>query len=231
MSFKSELAELDFAQPERVTLNDQVYADLRRLIISGRMKPGQTVSIRTVATLINVSPMPVRHALQRLVTEGALEVRPNRTFALPILTSQNFREIADLRAMLEGMATERAATRLKKSDISLLTDINMKMFRSLGNDWEKYLELNREFHFHIYAAADMPRLLRFIETLWLQIGPFLNHVTTTEEMHLGQDAHEAAVRAIAADDPAGAGAAIKKDILEAARVIVEGLQKQERHSI
>lgn len=223
----AELAGLDLAQPERITLNDQVYADLRRLISSGRMRPGQAISIRTVAALINVSPMPVRHALQRLVTEGALEVQPNRTFALPVLTPASFREIADLRATLEGMATERAAMRLKKVDISLLTDINRQMFRAEDNDWERYLELNREFHFHIYAAAGMPRLLRFVETLWLQIGPLLNHVTTNEEMRFGQDAHEAAVRAIASDDPAAARAAIERDILEAARTIVAGLEEEQ----
>ena len=73
----TELADLELGQRERVTLNDQVYADLRRLIISGRMRPGQPNSIRTIASVINVSPMPVRNALQRLVTEGALDVQPN----------------------------------------------------------------------------------------------------------------------------------------------------------
>ena len=217
----AELAELDLAQPERVTLNDQVYDDLRRLIISGRMRPGQTISIRTMAAVINVSPMPVRNALQRLVAEGALEIKPNRTFALPVLTPQSFREIADLRAMLEGMAAERAATRLNKTDLALLTDINRQMFQTPNKDWGQYLDLNRQFHFHIYAAAGMPRLVRFIESLWLQIGPFLNLVTTKEEMRFGQEAHKAAVRAIGAGDPAGAKAAIERDILDAARKIVE----------
>jgi DNA-binding GntR family transcriptional regulator len=224
-----DLAELDHLQPERVTLNDQVYADLRRLIMSGHMRPGQTISIRTIATVINVSPMPVRSALQRLVTEGALEVQPNRTFALPVLTPESFREIADIRAILEGMATARAVTRLKKADVSLLTDINTQMFRTEDKDWDTYLELNRQFHFHIYAAAGMPRLLRFIESLWLQIGPLLNLVTTTEEMRGGRDAHEAAVRAIAADDAGGAKAAIQRDILDAARVIVAGLSNGSYH--
>ena len=223
---RAEIAQLEFAQPERTTLNDQVYGDLRRLIMSGRLRPGQTISIRNIASVINVSPMPVRSALQRLVTEGALDVQPNRTFALPVLTPEGFREIADLRATLEGMAAERAASCMTKADISHLTDINRLMFRTADNDWEKYLELNREFHFHIYGAIGMPRLLRFIESLWLQIGPLLNHVTTDEERRFGQDAHEAAVRALANDDPAGARDAIQRDILEAARAIIEDLRQK-----
>jgi DNA-binding GntR family transcriptional regulator len=222
----AEIPKLEFVQPERTTLNDQVYGDLRRLIMSGRLRPGQTISIRNIASVINVSPMPVRSALQRLVTEGALDVQPNRTFALPVLTPEGFREIADLRAMLEGMAAERAASCMKKADISHLTDINRLMFRATDNDWERYLELNRKFHFHIYGAIGMPRLLRFIESLWLQIGPLLNHVTTEEERRFGQDAHEAAVRALANDDPAGAREAIQRDILEAARAIIEDLRQK-----
>jgi len=218
------------ATPERVTLNDQVYGDLRRMIMSGRLRPGQAISIRTIASFINVSPMPVRGALQRLVTEGALEVLPNRTFAVPILSPTDFREIADVRLELEGMAAERAVTRLNKADISILADINRQMFSTDDNDWDRYLDLNRQFHFHIYAAAEMPRLLRLIESLWLQIGPLLNLVASKEQMRHGRENHEAAVRAIATDDGAGARAAIETDIIEAAEPIVEGLSKGDYHA-
>jgi DNA-binding GntR family transcriptional regulator len=224
---QEELALLAFTPPERVTLNDQVYNELRRLIISGQLRPGQSISIRTLANIINVSPMPVRSALQRLVTEGALDVQPNRTFALPILSPEGFREIADLRSMLEGTAAERASLRLGRSDVALLDDINRRMFQADRSDWTGYLDLNRQFHFHIYAAAEMPRMLRFIETLWLQIGPLLNMVTSRDEMRSGLKAHEAMVRAIAAGDAAGLRAAMVRDIQDAARVIIPGLQRGE----
>lgn len=224
---QEELALLDFTPPERLTLNDQVYNELRRLIISGQLRPGQSISIRTLANLINVSPMPVRGALQRLVTEGALDVQPNRTFALPILSPEGFREIADLRTMLEGAAAERACPNLGRDDVSLLDDINRRMFQADRDDWTGYLDLNRQFHFHIYAAAGMPRLLRFIETLWLQIGPLLNFVTNRDEMRSGLEAHEAAVRAVATGDATGLRAAMARDIQDAARVIIPGLQRGE----
>lgn len=222
---KKELAELDFAPPERLTLNDQVYSELRRLIISGQLRPGQAISIRTLANLINVSPMPVRGALQRLVTEGALDVQPNRTFALPVLSSEGFREIAELRTMLEGKAAQSACQHLGRSDIAMLKDINHRMFHSDRDDWTGYLDLNRQFHFHIYGAARMPRLLRFIETLWLQIGPLLNLVTNHAEMRSGFEAHEAAVEAAVRGDAAGLAAAMVRDIQDAARVIIPGLQR------
>ena len=33
---------------------------------------------------------------------------------------------------------------------------------------------NKEFHFTIYRAAEMPVLLEIIENMWLRIGPFLH---------------------------------------------------------
>lgn len=222
-----ELALLDITPPERLTLHDQVYSELHRLIMSGQLRPGQSISIRTLAQSINVSPMPVRGALQRLVTEGALDVRPNRTFALPILSPESFREIADLRAILEGTVAERASPHLGRTDLALLHDINHRMFHADRADWTGYLDLNRQFHFHIYAAAGMPRFLRIIETLWLQIGPLLNLVTNRAEMRSGLEAHEAAVRAIAEGDAAGLRAAVVRDIQDAARVIIPSLQRGE----
>lgn len=224
---QEELALLAFTPPERLTLNDQVYNELRRLIISGQLRPGQSISIRTLANIINVSPMPVRSALQRLVTEGALEVQPNRTFALPVLSPEGFCEIVDVRSMLEGMAAERASPHLGRNDVAMLDDINNRMFQADRSDWTSYLDLNRQFHFHIYAAAGMPRMLRFIETLWLQIGPLLNMVTNREEMRSGLEAHEAMVRAIADGDAAGLRAAMVRDIQDAARVIIPALQRGE----
>ena len=71
----------------------------------------------------------------------------------------------------------------------------------------------------------MPRLLRFVESLWLQIGPLLNLVTNREEMRSGFEAHEAAVHAIAAGDAEGLRAAVVQDIQDAARVIIPGLER------
>ncbi len=221
----SDLTELDFAIPERTTLNEQVYSDLRRLMMSGGLRPGQSISIRSIANVIGVSPMPVRAALQRLVIEGALEVQPNRSFTLPVLTAEDFTEIATLRSMLEGMATRYATPRLKAVDLTRLRQINADMFDKEPPDARDYLELNRRFHFLIYTAADQPRLLRFIENLWLQIGPLLNLITSREDMGSGREAHARIVDALAKEDAAAAEQTVKRDILDASAVITRAIAR------
>ena len=52
------------------------------------------------------SLMPVRDAMRRLVAERALEMRPLRTSAIPVLSADQFLAI---RLLLEGEAVTRAA--------------------------------------------------------------------------------------------------------------------------
>jgi DNA-binding GntR family transcriptional regulator len=205
---------------ERQTLNDQVYRDLRNLIMSGRLKPGQAITIRTLAGAIGVSPMPVRGALHRLLTEGALELRANRSFALPVLSVEDFDEITRVRLSLEGLAAEIATPRLEAVDLRRLREINRDMFDGLGHPpLVDYLGANQQFHFLIYRAARMPRLTRMIESLWLQIGPLLNIATTEPDVASVRRLHETIVKALASGRAAEAAEAIRSDISQAATVI------------
>ena len=78
--------------------------------MSGQMMPGEQISLRSAATALGVSVMPVREAMQRLVAEQALEVTTNRAMRVPTMTASQFREITTIRINLEGLATEQAAS-------------------------------------------------------------------------------------------------------------------------
>jgi DNA-binding GntR family transcriptional regulator len=207
------------APPERQTLNDQVYRDLRDLIMAGRLAPGQAITIRTLAHAVGVSPMPVRGALQRLLAEGALDLRANRSFVLPILSVEDFDEITRIRLSLEGLATEIATPLLKSHDLRRLREINREMFDGSRLSAIDYLGANQQFHFLVYRAAGMPRLTRIIESLWLQIGPLLNIATAEPNVASVRRFHQTIVRALAAGRAVDAAAAICSDISNAATLI------------
>ena len=52
-----------------------VYQLLRNNLLCGRVEPGKPLTIRGLAEILHVSPMPVREALHRLACEGAVEVK------------------------------------------------------------------------------------------------------------------------------------------------------------
>src|SRR5512132_4043435 len=73
------------AAPQRSkgSVQDRVFAELRRWLMVGRFLPGETITLRNLATELEVSPMPVRAALRHLIAEGGLEMLPNRSVRVP----------------------------------------------------------------------------------------------------------------------------------------------------
>lgn len=163
---------------KRQTLSSDVYAQLRELLITGQMIPGEQISLRTTASALGVSVMPVREAVHRLVAEQALELTPNRALRVPLMTESAFREITRIRVNLEGLATEQAARQLPAAGlerIAALQDRFAAEMASASPDGARLIAFNKDFHFAVYSAAGMPMLLQMIEALWLRIGPILNH--------------------------------------------------------
>lgn len=222
------LLRLDLKPPERTTLDDQVYLELREQIMSGRLRPGDSLSIRSLAAVLNVSPMPVRTALRRLADDGALESRPNRNYTIRILEPQEFSEILQLRLLLEGAAAEQAAPRLSRAAIAELRSMNERMYRDAPIEPETFLTLNRQFHFLIYGAAGSPLAMRFIESLWLQIGPLLNLIMRGSEARFGRELHDSALAAAERGDGPALRDALVADISEAGGPILEWLERTGR---
>ena len=103
---------------QRATLNDEVYHELRRAIMSGAIEPGSTMTIRGLAQSFGISLMPVRQALNRLVAEHVLVLLPNRSVALPRIDAARFREITRIRVALEGLAAEEAVAHVDADAIA-----------------------------------------------------------------------------------------------------------------
>lgn len=200
-------------------LHDRVYREVKEAIMSGSIRPGATITIRTLAARLGTSPMPVREALRRPVAERALEMLPNRSVTLPAMTPDRFDEICRIRIAIEGEVAEVAATRMPKADLACMRRLNEAMFRPEHRHSPRYLLSNRAFHFTLYRAAGMPLATAMIESLWVQSGPFLNHVMTDDAEQLGSDHHGAVLRALARRDGGGVRAAITGDISDAGAII------------
>ena len=212
---------------KRRTLGADVYVQLRELLISGRMMPGEQLSLRSTAEALGVSVMPVREAMQRLVAEQALEVGPSRVIRIPMMAASQFREITSIRVKLEGYATEQACKLITDSTWSHIVALHEGFAREMAMpspDGSRLISLNKEFHFAIYQAAEMPMLLRLIQTLWLRIGPILNYDlrTVTRRVPGGAavDHHAELVEALRRKNVEAARAALQKDIESAADYLV-----------
>lgn len=225
MSSASALAELPLL--ERRTLADTAYEALSDLLASGRLAPGDRLSLRQSAAALGVSVMPVREAVSRLVADGALEVAPTRAIRVPTMSAQEFRALAETRMALEGIAAARAAAHRTEAELLAIRRAEAA-FRAAAQgpqpDGGRSVALNRDVHFAIYAACGLPPLREIISRLWLKAGPVLNLDLRAHPERLLQGfalrRHAEALAAIEAGDGPAAAAAIAADIGDAAAFIV-----------
>lgn len=210
------------------TLSAKVYQDLRELIMSGQLQPGERLTLAGMAAALGTSAMPVREAINKLAVDDALEILPNKSVRVPVMTRSRFQELVVIRLVVEGLAVETAAGRITAEQLSKLSGLEQAFRREITldePDVNQIIQINKQLHFTAYAAAQMPALSSLIEGLWLRIGPVLNLDLRNSASRRRSDlpsirAHRALVEALRAGDGAAAKTALAMDINSAAEVIL-----------
>ena len=157
------------------TLTEQTYLSLRKLIMSGKLSPGEKITGRQIAKAMNVSLTPSRESIGRLIAEGALMPGISQGALVPTLNRRMYREISDCRILLEGNLASKSVSNFEEKDIIGINKTLTKMIVATDKqNFSDILKYNSEFHFKIYKKANMPIILSIIENLWLKIGPTLN---------------------------------------------------------
>ncbi|WP_163266155.1 GntR family transcriptional regulator [Chelativorans alearense] len=196
------------------SLGERAYASLKDSLIRGALRPGMKLTVRSVAQALHVSTTPARDAITRLIGEGALVNLGPKTVVVPELTLAALDEITAIRLALEGLAAEKAATKVAPEDIEELERLQERINRGLDEArYTDVLDANKDFHFLIYRRSGMSRLVAIVETLWLQIGPAFNDLYPEfAQSRTGVSNHLFALRGLQDHDSAAVRAAIENDI-------------------
>ena len=206
--------------------HEWVYRLLRNNLLCGRIEPGKPLTIRGLAEVLDVSPMPVREALHRLACEGAVEVKNNRRVIVPLMTAEKFSELCDLRILLETHAAEGALPYITDKLIGRLERLDAEIDEAVERGDSDRISLgNQAFHRCLYSANPYQISVPLIESLWLQLGPFSRiAIDKLEKVYL-VDRHVEAIDALKKRNGFGLRRAIEADIRDGIASIntVEGI--------
>jgi len=194
-------------------LMSRVYQEIKTALTAGRFKPGERMAIRKLAQQLGTSPTPVREALLKLVSYGALEMAPAHPIVVPILTKARYLENRTIRIVNEGLAAVEAARKISHTHLEKLKNLNAEMIKAYRNGrYADVLIKNHSFHIELCKASEMPTLVDVVEILWLQIGPSLNLLYS--EKTLGSESyHPQILKALEDRNPEEARKAIENDII------------------
>jgi DNA-binding GntR family transcriptional regulator len=210
----------------RDNLTARVFQELRVALMEGRFRPGHRFKIRELAETMGVSETPIREALMQLVRARALNMQASRSIEVARLSAAQYEELRSIRILLEGLAAERATTRISKADIANLRKYHQLLVAAeRGGRWREAVRVNWQFHYTLYKAADAPELFEMIETIWLRNGPMLNmlypHAPPT---YPGRHQHLNVIDGLVARNPEAVKQSIRADLLEGGARLLQLLQ-------
>ena len=201
-----------------------VYNCIRQAIMEGVFVPGEQLTLRKMAELLEVSVMPVREAIRQLVAERALEFLDSRRVKLFILTQDKIDELFIARLALESAAITWSFDSIDKKLTKKLAKIDECVNQAilLGNV-KDYILYNQMFHFSICFAKPSEALQPLIESLWLQMAPSMRLVFGRVGTSKILDEHAAAIDAIKRQNLADLLLAIEADLLTGRELMKKSL--------
>ena len=151
------------------SLSDQVYDYLSARIVSGAIKYGDRLNIKTIAAQLDVSPMPIRDALKRLEVERVVVIRPRSTCYVRVPTQAMTLEAIASRRMLEVFAVREVCEQVTAGQLAMLKrildDMRRLVRQTVGNRTrtaiDQYIELDRRFHTELCNLAENDYVRRF----------------------------------------------------------------------
>ncbi len=218
----------DDVTDRKVPTHEVTYVQLRDMVLTGGLAPGQAVTIQGLIRDLGAGMTPVREAIRRLTAEGALQLHGNRRVSVPNLTPALLDEIAFARLTIEPKIAELAAPRLSEQAISLLAQIDEAINDAIrDDDIPAYLSGNHRFHFTLYDAAGAQVLTDIAQSLWLRFGPSLRVVSARYSQGRLPDRHSDALAAMRAGDGRALARAIEADIAQGVEFVRQALQAGE----
>lgn len=166
-------------EPEKITrrkLSDEVLDRLRKMIVSGELRPGDTMpSERALMARFGVGRPAVREALQTLHNSGLITIshgersRVNEIDAEMVLTQSddiirlvlamepaNVDHLREARRMFELGMVRLAAERRTDDDLQELEDIIVRQRAYLSQDTQQFVSADMAFHSKIAQIAGNP---------------------------------------------------------------------------
>ncbi|MBD0747957.1 GntR family transcriptional regulator [Streptomyces sp. CBMA152] len=153
-------------QVRRHSVRGQILEALRAALVDGELVPGEVYSAVALGERFGVSATPVREAMQRLASEGAVEVVPNRGFRVTERSAVELAELAEVRALIEVPVMLRLARSVPAARWAELRPLAEATTQAAAvGDRAGYAESDRAFHRAVLALAGNQQLLQVAEDL------------------------------------------------------------------
>ena len=184
------------------TYQQRAYDFIKTQIINRGFRPGEYITDARIAKELSISRTPVREAFHRLEQESLLLYEARRGWRVYTLSLKDINEIFDIKAVVEGMASRKAAECRDEARRAALKGAFHDMCQATAStDTEAWVQADHRFHDEIFAMADSERVCRIIWNLndqWNRVR--IGFTTIRGRVDRANREHRAMLDAILAGD-------------------------------
>ena len=156
---------------DNYSLSARVYNHIRDGILAGTFAKGDELKEKNIGDELGVSRTPVREALRQLELEGLVSIIPNKGAFVEGVSTDDIRDIYEIRALLEGLCARWAATRISDELMAAMEEnIYLTEFHEKKGNAKKLLELDNRFHELLYEAGGSKELMRVLKDYHEYVG-------------------------------------------------------------
>ncbi len=211
----------DDEQNNILSLRGRVFMTIENDILNGKYMPGDNLNESRVAGELKVSRTPVREAIRQLELEGLVAYIPNKGAIVKGMSSEDIRDIYDIRIKIEGLAAKRAAANMTPAQLKELQEVvEFEEFYTNKGDTEQILKLDTRFHEIIFKASGSRLLNRTLTSFHHYIQRARNlSLMDKERAKKALKEHMAIMKAIEKKDREKAESLMAQHILNASENI------------
>jgi len=162
------------------TFVDEIYAHLKNLILSRKLKSDQRITIREFAEYFNVSITPVREAFQRLKAEKLISINARSDIRVIGLPEDELKYILELNTALDTYGIKKNLKNFSDALIDELRELH-KQYEQFYRDknLKMLFKQSTKIHELIWQAYDNKIILQTLidanERISLFVGRFADH--------------------------------------------------------
>jgi len=185
------------------TLKEQVYDEIKNLILLGKILPGERISYDKLVNTLNVSLIPLREAMPFLEADGLIEIKSRKGVFVKDLNGSEVDEIYYLRGILELIVLKEAILNINENQIKKLKELNVEIEKSKEDSNLHLLFIqNKDFHIYLYSIANRPFLLKLIQQLWKWTAPYRTiYYNQSKQKEESKDLHSIIIEACVKKKP------------------------------
>ena len=135
----------------KINLTRDAYNDIRKMIFTNELRPGQKVAYRDMAKRLGMSLTPVVHALKHMEFLGLLQHEPNRGFYIKPIVAEEISEAYELREVLEVNLIPKIVAQLDDDGENRLK-LALEEYLDAGRSGSLKLRLAKDMNFHMTLA-------------------------------------------------------------------------------